>query len=66
VSGVNGGIVVNLSPPNAPGAGNPGASSGCVAALAGIVTAIRNDPTSFYVNVHNGAFPNGAVRGQLH
>jgi hypothetical protein len=65
-SGVNGGIVVTLTPPNAPAAGNPGVSSGCVAALQGIVTAIRIDPTSFYVNVHNGAFPNGAVRGQLH
>jgi hypothetical protein len=66
VSGVNGGIMVNLTPPNAPGAGNPGASSGCVAAAAGIVAAIRADPTRFYVNVHNGAFVNGAVRGQLH
>ena len=66
VSGLNGGIVVVLSPPNAPAAGNPGASSGCVGAAAATVTAIRNDPTRFYVNVHNGAFPNGAVRGQLH
>ena len=24
---------------------------------------IRNDPTSFYVNVHNGAFPGGADQG---
>ena len=66
-SGLNGGIVVNLTPPNAPAAGNPGASSGCVGEIAaGIVAAIRNDPTRFYVNVHNVAFPNGAVRGQLH
>lgn len=66
-STVNGGIVVFLTPPNAPGGGNPGASSGCVAGIgAGIITAIRNDPTSFYVNVHNRGFPDGAVRGQLH
>lgn len=65
-SGVNGGIVVVLAPPNAPFAGNPGASSGCVAVAAAIITALRADPTSFYVNVHNGAFVGGAVRGQLH
>jgi len=65
--GINGGIMVNLTPPNAPGAGNPGASSGCVGGIAaGIVAAIRADPTRFYVNVHNGGFPGGAVRGQLH
>jgi hypothetical protein len=63
-SGVNGNIVVNLSPP---GAANPGASSGCRAGIPlAIINAIRADPTSFYVNVHNGAFPNGAIRGQLH
>ena len=67
VSGLNGGIVVNLTPPAAPGAGTPGASSGCVGGIgAGIIASIRNDPTRFYVNVHNGAFPGGAVRGQLH
>ncbi|MCI0466295.1 MAG: CHRD domain-containing protein [Beijerinckiaceae bacterium] len=66
VAGVNGGIVVTLVPPSAPGAGNPGASSGCVAVAPGIVGPIRNDPTKFYVNVHNGAFSGGAVRGQLH
>ncbi len=67
VSGINGGIVVNLTPPNAPAAGNPGASSGCVSLIPlGTINAIRADPTSFYVNVHNGAFSGGAVRGQLH
>jgi len=65
-SGVNGGVIVTLAPPNAPGGGNPGASSGCVNVTAAIANAIRADPTSFYVNVHNAAFPNGAARGQLH
>ena len=66
VSGVNGGIVVTLSPPVAPAAGDPGASSGCVNGVASaIIAAIRANPTLFYVNVHNGAFINGAIRGQL-
>lgn len=65
VSGVNGGIVVTLTPPAAPGAGNPGGSSGCIAAAAGIVSAIKANPTEFYINVHNGRFPDGAIRGQL-
>jgi hypothetical protein len=66
-SGVNGGIAVVLTPPNPPGAGTPGASSGCKAGIAaGTISAIRADPTSFYVNVHNRDFPDGAVRGQLH
>jgi hypothetical protein len=66
-AGVNGGIVVTLTPPSAPGAGNPGASSGCQSGVSsGIIGAIRADPTSFYVNVHNASFPDGAARGQLH
>jgi CHRD domain len=65
-TGVNGGVVVGLAPPVAPGGGTPGASSGCVAGLgAGLVNQIRTNPQNFYVNVHNGPFPGGAVRGQL-
>jgi hypothetical protein len=30
-----------------------------------LLKAIIRDPQSYYVNVHNAPFPNGAVRGQL-
>jgi CHRD domain len=67
-TGVNGGIVVNMSPPA--GLGNPRAWAGCVAAAAATVSAIKANPTAFYINVHTTgapapAFPNGAIRGQL-
>ena len=67
VSSVNGGVVVTLNPPTAPSNGNPGTSSGCVGGLpTSTIAAIRGDRTSFYVNVRNAAFPDGAIRGQLH
>ncbi len=63
VAGRNGPIVVNLIPP---GSGNPGASSRCISGIdPALLQRIRNSPSDFYVNVHTGAFPAGAVRGQL-
>lgn len=62
-AGVSGPIFVTLS---SPAAGNPGASSGCVAITATQYRALRNSPSNFYVNVHTIKFPNGAIRGQLH
>jgi len=38
---------------------------GCATADA-LVKAIRERPRQYYVNVHNPAFPAGAIRGQLH
>jgi hypothetical protein len=42
------------------------ASKGCVTSTGAIVRAIEKNPKSFYVNIHTGKYPNGAVRGQLH
>jgi hypothetical protein len=42
-----------------------GTAKGCKQADAALIKAIMENPTDYYVNVHNAAFPKGAVRGQL-
>ena len=57
-AGVNGGVVVSLDWPGTQG-------EGCVSADAEIIMAIRQNPSGYYINVHNPTVPSGAVRGQL-
>jgi CHRD domain-containing protein len=58
-AGVNGPIVKGLRAPT------DGSSQGCVRMGRKQITMINRNPSAFYVNVHNGDFPNGALRGQL-
>jgi hypothetical protein len=62
-AGVSGPVVVTLTAPAL--TSGVARSVGCVAASGGIIRAIRLTPSGFYVNVHNAAFPDGAIRGQL-
>ncbi len=58
-AGVNGGVVVDLQWAATGG-------SGCVDGIdADLIKAIRQDPSGYYINVHNPTVPSGAVRGQL-
>ena len=59
---VAGPVVVPLTQP---AEGDPGASSGCVEVEESLLGELLRRPSRFYVNVHTGPFPNGAVRGQL-
>lgn len=59
-AGVPGPVVVGLSAP-----GTKGASSGCATVSKDVLKAIIENPSGYYVNVHNADFPGGALRGQL-
>ena len=59
-AGVNGGVVVTLSPPD-----ESGMASGCTIADTALVKDIRKNPAEYYVNVHTTDYPGGAIRGQL-
>jgi hypothetical protein len=58
-AGVAGPVVVPLMAPT------DGMSSGCAEVSRELAKAIIQDPSGYYVNVHNAVYPAGAVRGQL-
>jgi len=58
-AGKDGPVKVGLDTPKG------GSAKGCKTADAAAVKEIMANPANYYVNVHNGAFPKGAVRGQL-
>lgn len=66
--GTNGPVVANLAGPE------DGNAADCLSeseagkfpeGQPGIVQAILNNPSAYYINVHNPDYPGGAVRGQL-
>jgi len=59
-AGIAGPVVLMLTTPGA-----DGHSQGCATIDLGLAREIANQGHIFYVNVHNAAFPNGAIRGQL-
>jgi hypothetical protein len=59
VVGQNGGPVVMLQPPK------NGMSKACVAVETDLAMKLMGHPENYYVNVHNAAYPNGGLRGQL-
>lgn len=56
-AGVAGPIVVNLT--------STLSGAACVTSTTALVRDIDRNPANYYLNIHNGAFPNGAIRGQL-
>lgn len=64
--GTNGPVVANLAWPQNGQAGDC-LSDGEAGKFVngGSVQEILNNPTGFYVNIHNSVYPSGAIRGQL-
>lgn len=62
-AGAAGPFVVDLRIDQATSRGNR--LSYCVNADESVAAAIRANPADYYVNVHNAAYPLGALRGQL-
>lgn len=58
--GSAGPVVVPLEAPD-----SSGRSFACMQVSSELIDAIMEDPDEYYVNIHNSAYPDGAVRGQL-
>lgn len=60
-SGKSGDVVVPLTTPTS----GDTTTKGCANVDAALIGRLTANPDNFYVNVHSGAHPQGAVRGQL-
>lgn len=58
-AGVAGPVVVSLSAPA------DGSSETCTTIDSALAKKLIQSPADYYVNVHNAAYPSGAIRGQL-
>ena len=63
--GAAGDIVVDLYSAKGTSQTLPPRISGCAKTTTAIAKDIARNPDDYYVNVHNEAFPTGALRGQL-
>ena len=64
-AGAAGPVVVGLTAPTIPGPGGTATSAACASVSRELAKEMLKDPADYYVNVHNAAFPSGALRGQL-
>ena len=58
--GVNGPVVLTLK------MANEGGIKGCTSSSEWKEDSLKDNFRGYYVNVHTAAYPNGAIRGQLH
>jgi hypothetical protein len=58
-AGVAGDVAAKLEPPA------KGVSGSCIQIAPELTQGLMKKPGDYYVNVHNAAFPNGAIRGQV-
>jgi hypothetical protein len=64
-AGQNGGVAVDFAASFSAAAGGSWIAFGSVAASAGTIASILDEPSAFYFNVHNADHTAGAVRGQV-
>ena len=59
--GTNGGVTIDLQ---LSGDGSPGVAANCVRTSNAVARDLARNPGKYYVNLHNAAYPAGAIRGQ--